>query len=291
MIAAEPVFEASPRLLSDPRELLRERLGGAQEALQVGGGAAQAAQRRDLAVGGPLELGQGGPQLAEELRQPVPIAAQLLRARGLDRRGVRRLARPAGHVLAEGLDLGAHRVRVADEVADDRVLAAQDPQRLGQLAQRRVGAADHAVQLLRAAGQAGAQLRDDQPEALAVGAAHHVVDQVGRDRRRRALGRDPPPVGDPLGRLPEVAVEEVLADQRLLAHVAARVLAQRVEARHVDLGLHHRAVGLGPGDLEVGGLARLDATDLQVAALGQAEGVVHLDLDRPQRVGSLLARP
>ena len=55
-----------------------------------------------------------------------------------------------------------------------------------ELAQRRVRAADHLVELLGPPGEAGAELGEDQPEALAVGAAHHVVDQVGRDRRGRS---------------------------------------------------------------------------------------------------------
>ena len=74
---------------------------------------------------------------------------------------------------SEGLHRPRHRVGVADEVADDLVLAAQDRQRLRQLAQRGVRAADHPVQLLGPPGQPGPELVEDQPEALALGAAHH----------------------------------------------------------------------------------------------------------------------
>ena len=104
--------------------------------------------------------------------------------------GLGRLARPARDVLADRLDGGADAVGALDELGDQPVLAAQDRDRLVGLAQRRVGAADDLVQVLRAAGQAGAELGEDDPEALAVGAAHDVLDQVERHRRRGLLDRE-----------------------------------------------------------------------------------------------------
>ena len=175
----------------DPRRLARERLGAragsaparARRAAGCAAWGSAASAVRSSSAMRRLELGQ-------EVGQAVPVAAQLLGARGLDAGGVRASsAQLAPRCSLTGSTAARHGVRVADEVADDLVLAAQDRERLGQLAQRRVRAADHLVQLLGAAGQAGAELVEDQPEALAVGAAHHRVDQVGRDRRGGALHR------------------------------------------------------------------------------------------------------
>ena len=60
------------------------------------------------------------------------------------------------------------------------------------LVSRRPGCArsQHLLEVVRAAGQAGAELGEDQPEALAVGPPHDVVDQVGRDRRGGLVDRD-----------------------------------------------------------------------------------------------------
>ena len=63
------------------------------------------------------------------------------------------------------------------------------------LAERRVGAVDHLAEVLAAAGEAGAELVEDQPEAVAVGRAVDVLDQVEVDRlavvleRQQALAR------------------------------------------------------------------------------------------------------
>jgi hypothetical protein len=156
-----------------------------------------------------------------------------------------------------------------------------------------VSLAQHVGQVLRPARQAGAELRDDQAEALAVRAAHHVQHEVGRDRRRRLVDRDRV-VAQALLRAARLTVDEVLADQRLLADVAGGVGAERVEARLGDLGLDHRArprdalrgrplaLALGAlGDTELLGHAGLDTADTEVAALGEAEDVVERDPDRP----------
>ena len=52
------------------------------------------------------------------------------------------------------------------------------------LAQRRAGAADDVVDVLGAAGDAGAELVEDDPQPLAVRAPQDVVDEVDGDRRR-----------------------------------------------------------------------------------------------------------
>ena len=124
---------------------------------------------------------------------------------------------------------------------------------------------------------------EDQPEALAVGPAHDVVDEVRRDRRGGLLDGHDAAVREPLVRLAGLAVHVVLADQRLRADLAARVLAEVAEAGLRDLDGHH---GLGRLallllDLEVGRLAGVHAAHAEVAALDEAERVVELDLVGP----------
>ena len=86
-------------------------------------------------------------------------------------------------------------VGVARELGQHPVLAGEDGEHLVGLAQRRVGAVDHLVQLLAAAGEAGAELVEQDRQPLAVRAAHDVVDQVEVDRRagaaRAAAGAGP----------------------------------------------------------------------------------------------------
>ena len=96
-----------------------------------------------------------------------------------------------------------------------------------------------------------------------------TVDDVRVDRDHRA-------VRQALARRARVAVEEVLADQRLRAGLAGGVGAQVAEAvlgdAEADLRAQRALV-----ELHVGDRPRAHAGDLQVAALDQAEGVVELD--------------
>ena len=94
-------------------------------------------------------------------------------------------------------------------------------------------APDDLVQLLGPPGQADAELRQEQPEALPVRAPHDARDQVGRDRRARALDRDRPASGSSSFAVADLAVDVVLADQRLVADAALGVgrAARRSRAR------------------------------------------------------------
>ena len=88
-----------------------------------------------------------------------------------------------------------------------------------------------------------------------------------------------------------LAVDVVLADQRLRPDLAARVRAEVLEARLRDLDGDH---GLGRlalllDHLEVGRLAGVHAAHPEVAALGQAEGVVEHDPVGPA-LGALVRR-
>ena len=123
------------------------------------------------------------------------------------------------------------RVRVGDELLERLVLRRELGEHAVGLAQRRAGAADDVVDVLGAARDAGAELVEDDPQALAVRAPQHVVDEVDGDRRRRLLDRDRRAVRELLGGGAGLAVDVVLADQRLRARLAGDVLAQRAEAR------------------------------------------------------------
>jgi hypothetical protein len=88
-------------------------------------------------------------------------------------------------------------------------------------------------------------------------------------------------VGQPVRGGARLAVHEVLADERLRSHLAARVFAQVGQPRLRDLGLDD---GERPGlalEAHLAGLAGAHTGDLEVAALGQAEGVVEHDLIGP----------
>ena len=69
------------------------------------------------------------------------------------------------------------------------VLLAEDREHLVGLAQRGVGAIDDLGQVVAARGERGAERVEDQPEAVRVGLAHDVVDQVEVDRRAVRLQR------------------------------------------------------------------------------------------------------
>jgi hypothetical protein len=152
--------------------------------------------------------------------------------------------------------------------------------RILRLAQRRAGPADRGVEVVGVARHAGAQRADDEAQALAIGAAQDVVDEVGRHGRRRpADGDDGARLELLLGRAGQ-AVDEVLADQRLRARLAEHVAAQRAEAVLVDLEADQRVLG-ALVELDGGDLARAHAGDLEIAALDEAEGVVELDPVHP----------
>ena len=74
------------------------------------------------------------------------------------------------------------RVAVAARLASTRFWRARIVEDLVGLLERRVGVADGLAQVAAAPGQAGAQLVEDDRQALAVGQAQDVVDQVEVDR-------------------------------------------------------------------------------------------------------------
>src|SRR5438128_1107133 len=221
-------------------------------------------------------------------------------ARGRDLGGAAGLGDPAGDVALARVELPHHRVGVGDEVLDRLALVAQDLQGLLGLPKPGVSAAEDLGEVVRAAREAGAELSQDQPEPLAVGTAHDVADEVRRDRRLRVPDRDRGAGPELLRRVARLAVDVVLADQRLLADRARGVRAERLEPGLGDLGADDRArarravsdgvLALGPlRDLEPGGLPGADASHAQVAALREPESVVEGDPEGLARGGAARA--
>ena len=85
-------------------------------------------------------------------------------------------------MLALGRQRGEDGVRVDREVGEHIVLGGEDVQDLVGLLQRRVGAVDGLRERLAVGGQAGAELIDDQRQALLLGCTQDAVDLVDADR-------------------------------------------------------------------------------------------------------------
>ncbi len=173
------------------------------------------------------------------------------------------------------------RARPARTVSASRVswrkvlrLASRMLQDLVGLAQRRDGAAQRRLDVLAAGGDADPELGEQEPEALARGPAQDVEHEVGRDRARGLLDGDR--ARRRAGLPSRVAVEVVLADERLRLDLAEDVLVEAGEARQRDGDRRERA-GRRALDVELLDLADDDPLGAQVRALGEAEGVVEHD--------------
>ena len=120
-------------------------------------------------------------QLAQEGRQLGDVLLEVARALG---RGLARdvgLRDEVGHLGPVAGQRSEDRVAVAGQVGEHPVLVGEDREDLVGLLERRVGVADGLAQVAAAPGQAGAQLVEDDRQALAVGQAQRVVDQVEVD--------------------------------------------------------------------------------------------------------------
>ena len=247
--------------VAEAREGSRAPLGETCPAPRIrrprsGAAAPRSAEDRRALVGEPLEVGHQRPQLAQEGRQPVDAAADVVAALGGGLRGLVGLDDEVGDTCSRSRASGAERrVGVARQPREHAVLAGQDREHLVGLAQRRVGAVDDLVELLAAAGEAGAELVEQDREALAVGQAHDVVDQVEVDRRARVRR---PAAGARPRRRPRrsarsgcaergagLALHELLADQRLRADRAVGVGLERREVLVVDPQRHRGLLVLG----------------------------------------------
>ncbi len=202
------------------------------------------------------------------------------------------------------------RVAVAREAGELAVLEGEDVEHPVGLAQGRVGAIDHLAEVVAPGGEAGAEVVEDQPEAVAVGDALDVLDQVEVDggavvlQGQQALALAGLALGDllQLGRrlltrgagLGRGAVDVALPDQRLRPDDAAGVLAEVLEPAVLDVEDGHRLAGLGvPASLEaddlvvardVDGLHRADRRPRDPDLLvGDEEGAVVEDARGPRR--------
>ena len=102
---------------------------------------------------------------------------------GLGRRV--RLHDEVGHPLLLARERAQHGVGVRRELAEHLVLAREDREHLVGLPQGGVGAMDDLAQLLAAAGDADAELAEQDRQPLALRPAKDVVDEVEVDRRVR----------------------------------------------------------------------------------------------------------
>ena len=139
-----------------------------------------------------------GCELVEERGQRLDVGGEVVAALGGGLGHVARVADRARHARAVARQRRQDRVRVDRQLLEHRVLArrgsrapCRSPASAG-LARRMTSLRSRA-----AAGEAGAELVEDQRQALALGLAHRVADQVDVDRLRRcwrpAAGAGPCP--------------------------------------------------------------------------------------------------
>ena len=255
-IAGVPIFAASPSDSTAGMRGLRERARAALDhAVDVGRdgaevGAAPASSRRPARRAAPSSARSS----RRNARQPLDVGLEVVAALG------GRLRRPSLELLDRAADVRAlarqrreDRVRVAREVARARC-SARRGSRAPRRSPRSAGLARRITSLrsLAAAGEAGAELVEDERQPLALGLAHDVVDQVEVDRLASCCSTgsrywpSPGALLDLLAarggasraggaRLRRLALDEALADQRLRAHDAARVAAEVLVAGVVDV--------------------------------------------------------
>ena len=146
-----------------------------------------------------------------------------------------------------------------------------------RLAERRHAAADRLVEVLGTPGESGAELVQDEPEALGVRAPHRVLHEVGRDRRGRALDGDPAAVFD-LAR-PSCRGRSRGSTRRAATAVASRSACPRAASRSPcsSISISIERLERLLVQLDVDDRARVHAGDADVAAEHHPERVVELD--------------
>ena len=151
--------------------------------LKLLGGGVEVGEHRLVGVGGGAELGHRRPQLLEQPGQPLHRHAQVGVLGGGVARGVAGLDDEPVDLLGVVGERGDHRVGVGGQLLEGVRVVGQQVEQVVGLGQRRDRAAQRRLQVARAARDRRAQLVDDQREALAVGQAHDVLNEVGGDRR------------------------------------------------------------------------------------------------------------
>ena len=280
------VAEAGERTDPGVREWLQSPSGPGQRRRRF----AEVAEDRRRLVAERAELDHGRAQLAQEAREPCERLLQLGAARRGGLADGRRLVDERGDVLALPGQRTQDHVGVGRQALERAVLPGEDGQDLVRLAQRGVRALDDLRQLVTPRREAGAEVVQDQPEAIGIGLAHDVVDQVEVDRlpvlleRQEALALARLALTDHfelrrrLGAwrpgLRGLAVHELLAEQGLRVDPAGRVLAPILEAGIVDRH-HHDCLAriwapvgvrglVGERDIEVGDGADVGARHADV---------------------------
>ena len=164
VVASENGVSVRVASVSDGRrlaEVFEDRRAGVGEALQAAHRLAELAQE-----GG--ELPQRLFQLGRRVRRSPAAAAPAL------------AKKPA--TWARSRESGPQdRLGVAGQLGQLVALGGEDPEQAVDVAQHRVGALDQDFEVFAAAGEAGAEFVEDQPEALRVGQRLDVVDQVRVD--------------------------------------------------------------------------------------------------------------
>ena len=269
-----PVSEARPRPRTAGRAESANGPRRCSSSVRSRRCAAQVAQRRGLQPCRGAQLGERRAQLAQEAGQLVDGRLQRGGAAGRGLRRVAGLADEASDVAAVARDADERAVGVARQRVDRAPVGGEDLEHLVGLAQGGDGPAQRRVEVLAAAGEPDAELGEDEAEALARRAAQDVEDHVGRDRAGRLLDGDR--VRGRAVLLARIAVEVVLADQRLRLDLAEDVGAKAREARlrHDDRRQRARGRALHGELLD---LANRHPGRAQIRALGQAEGVVEHD--------------
>ena len=196
---AEPL-EGRHRDLASGRHVLQDVVHRGRRRAQLARDRRCLVRERAQPPRGRLRLGEQGGRTADGLAELVTPAGGRLghRVGALDE---------ALHLAPAGRQLGKCSIAALDELLQRLALVGEHRQQLVGLAQRRVGAADRRVQIVRAPREADAELGQEDPEPLAVGPPECGEDGVDLDRDRVALERH-------CGRLAILALERARSPSR-----------------------------------------------------------------------------
>ncbi len=311
-------FAGVAEALQRHRQRFGERGQGLGRVGQRGGGGAEVFEDRGAGVGKGLEAGHRLPELAQEGGELLQRRFQFRPLFGARLGGGPGVGDEAGDVAALARERPQDFLRVARQLRQLVALGREDAEGAVDVAQDRVRPLDQHFDVFAAAGQAGAEFVEDQPEALRVGQGVDVVDQVGVDagavvaerqqvlagprfaggdllQRRRRFGPRRPRQG-------RLAVDELLADQRLRPDQAACVLPPVLEARVGDVHDDDRLARLfdrlavlvgdrfpGHGDADFFDFADVGARHPHLLAVDH-EGAVVEDRPHPVAAGFAAAR-
>ncbi len=260
--------------------------------------------RRGL-LGEAPQLDHRALELAERVRELVEAGDDVVAALGRCGAGGGGVADEAGEMLALLGQRLQDRVAVLGELGELLVLLGEGGEDLVGLLERGVGATNHGREVGAAGGETGAEVVEDQPEALDLGLTGDVVDEVEVDLLAVVLDRQPVlagadlAVGDLLERrrrlrlrgpwLGRLALDVLLAEQRLRPDQAGGVGEEVLEAGIVDAehrdGLAGLLVAVAPDGLArqrdrdlVDGADR-GAGDPHLLAVDEEAGVVEVGAD------------